>query len=125
MRGWQNLLILVVASLLSLAGAELIGLLAGIPLASPRACPGEHEPRHSENFEADEQTGWRMRPSREFAYPTEGKRFYYVSDTEGFRTLGMPDPANEARRRILISGDSYAWGYGGSTKRNPSGAYSR
>lgn len=112
----QNVLVLWIATLLSLAGAELAAYLAGAPLTSPRYCPGEAEPRESLNFQADPATGWRMRPSHEFRFSTGGKSVRYRADAEGFRSYAKgsasPRPAAPAARHIAVSGDSYAWGYG-------------
>ena len=116
MRGLQNLLVLVIATLLSLGGAELVAYLGGVPLAAPRYCPGEAEARESQNFVPDPAIGWRMRAEHEFRFSTEGSSILYRADREGFRTLAEGDPTLPPRepvtRHIAVTGDSYAWGYG-------------
>ncbi len=122
MRGALNILLLLISTTASLGVAEIAARWMEVPPATPRSCPGDEQPRESERFDPDPRIGWRMKPSSRFAFPTEGRRIVYQSDGEGLRTHAAPEtrPA-EARRRIVVAGDSYAWGYGVAHRDSVSG----
>jgi hypothetical protein len=109
----RRLLLLLVALLLTLAGAEwLLGLSGFLP--RPRSYPGEHENREARNFVADEITGWRMRPDHKFGWAADGRTIYYHSDERGFRSAPprRRAPHSAAASKLVVIGDSFTFGTG-------------
>jgi hypothetical protein len=109
-------LVKVIASsltLLIIVGiVEAGGMVLGIPVFGPRYCPGERESEQRDNFVADEITGWQMRPLYEFGFETEGRMIRYRSDANGWRTDPSEVALTARPHRVVVVGDSYAWGYG-------------
>lgn len=100
-------------ALLTVVGiAEVGGMVLGIPVHGPRYCPGERESEQRENFVSDEVTGWQMRPMYQFGFETEGRMVRYRSDANGVRTDPSEVPLTDRLHRVVVVGDSYAWGYG-------------
>ncbi|MCE9594276.1 MAG: SGNH/GDSL hydrolase family protein [Planctomycetes bacterium] len=89
---------------------ELALRLVGYPSPQPRTYAGEHESRPSENFIADPELGWRMKPLTRFSYPTEGREHEYVADARGFRRAEQETATSS--KRLAVLGDSFAWGAG-------------
>lgn len=77
---------------------------------------GEQRSRESDNFVADQDTGWRMRPSHRFQWITDGRAVEYQSDEKGFRVAlrGESDsgPFPSSAGRLVVCGDSFAFGTG-------------
>jgi len=103
---------LVVASLLVATAASEIfmrRLYVGKPFSWGYV--GEFQNRPSHNFITDEITGWRMAPSHEFVWKTEGIPHIYHSNSQGFRA-DADFSATDPRKKIALIGDSYTFGAG-------------
>jgi hypothetical protein len=58
----------------------------GLYRPAPRAFVGEFENRGGKNFVADPQTGWHMRPNKEFRWYIEDHWNSYRANKQGFRS---------------------------------------
>jgi hypothetical protein len=77
----------------------------------PRAFVGQFENRISNNFVADPQTGWRMRPNKEFHWHIEHHWNSYRANKQGFRSdKDFDDPWSP--QSIVLIGDSFTFGTG-------------
>ena len=106
-----NLILLLVSLIISIGVGEIAmrRLYAGRPFSPGRV--GEFKNRASRNFVADHLTGWKMRPSHEFTWITEGVGHTYRSNTQGFRAEA-DFTASDPRKKIVLVGDSYTFGAG-------------
>jgi hypothetical protein len=78
---------------------------------------GQFHNRHSDNFIADPQTGWRMRPSRSFRWTLDGQTHDYRSNSQGFRS-GADFDAHDRRFKMAFVGDSFTFGTGVAEQEN-------
>jgi hypothetical protein len=106
-----NLVLVCVSMLVSIAGAELFlrRFEAGKPFSTGWA--GEFKSRSGPDFIADEFTGWRMRPSHDFVWVTEGTPHNYHANAQGFRA-DADFTTDGSKKRIVLAGDSYTFGSG-------------
>jgi len=82
----------------------------GTAFNPPVAYVGQYANRPSENFVADEQTGWRMRANQQFRWTTDGHLITYRSNRQGFRS--DRDFEDQPHSLIGVVGDSFTWGTG-------------
>lgn len=106
-----RILALVVSSGLCVVVIEgVAALTTETPVSYPIYYPGEFPNRASERFNADPRVGWRMRPSLSFRYALhEKEELTYTAGPDGFRTNASPAAV---RGRIVVAGDSQAFGLG-------------
>jgi hypothetical protein len=80
------------------------------PVITPVAYVGQQANRPSQNFVADAQTGWRMRPNHQFRWTIDGHSNTYRSNRQGFRSDRDFQPSPHSL--IGVIGDSFTWGTG-------------
>jgi len=62
--------------------------------------------------EFDSDLGWRIRPSLSTRIVFHGQGLHVETDSRGFRSPEIPEPRTAGTFRILVLGDSEAWGWG-------------
>jgi lysophospholipase L1-like esterase len=77
-----------------------------------RGALGYHGVVDPQAFEHDDELGWKLRPNLEA--PSSGLEFAYTvrTDAMGLRTSGRSDGWRLASHRLLVAGDSFAFGWG-------------
>jgi lysophospholipase L1-like esterase len=92
----NNLALALGSLLLALGAAEIV-----VRVADPVRPPDRIE------YEVDEKTYWRVRPSQ-----TDDRPPATNVNAQGFRGSRNVGPKDVAKTRVLVLGDSFAWGWG-------------
>ncbi len=108
----RRLVLAIVSTLVVLALGEALLRLVEHRLPAPSIYPGERENADGTNFIADAAIGWRLKPGRTFEWETEGRRVTYRADANGHRIANGDEVVDRDAPRLLVTGDSFAFGIG-------------
>ena len=101
----HRLLLATAATILGLAGAEVACRVAG----KPPLCV---EPERLRFWAYDPTLGWRHRPGQSGEFITALFRTHVTINSKGLRDRNYSYQRTPEKQRILVLGDSMAWGFG-------------
>jgi lysophospholipase L1-like esterase len=100
------------ASGVLLVAASLAVTLAMVEIALRLSWSGYYE-KHAEPYAQPHPTrGWANRPNARVVYGEAEFAITVVHDSRGYRSPEVPDAKTPGRTRVLVLGDSFAWGVG-------------
>lgn len=103
---WRlNLVVLIVSSLVAVFAAELVARVL-FPAWAPRTG------RVTRFWQYDPTLGWAHKPNEEGRFESFGFDTYVRINSHGFRGPERSFSRPEDRKRIIVLGDSFVWGFG-------------